>query len=276
MATLRLLFADDQIPDEQLSEDEVKVVLEREYRGEGFRNAFLIMRKAVETLRGSGYHVTIARFYEDAMSLVKKENFDMAIIDLGWFADKSLPSEERPYAGWKISQALDEADKSKSRLTPQIIYSNRFEKDPAISIQAAEKRKLPLFKIYAEAGHQALRAAVKFIESHVNAPSEEEQFLCDAREILLQSISEPLQQHKSWFRLTAIFVSLSLALLLAGIATAIWSEVQVSILTSVSSVITGAVSSLLYTQLKRTRKTIQDGQEKLQGFIEDAAKRLKS
>jgi hypothetical protein len=271
MPRLKVLFADDQIPDENISDTDIKTELKKKHPDwdEGFINAFPIMRRAVETLRLADYDVTLARTHKEALDLVKDLHFDIAIIDLGWYADESIPYAQRAYYGWKISESIEEADKKlKSKPTLQIIHSNRFETEPSIGIQAADEGKLPLFKIYGEAGHQALKASVKFIEQHLTSPSVQEQFCQDdtekLRRINIQFWMEPLNQQKQWFNLTFVFVALSISLLIAGAIGAIFWNLQVGILTSISSIMTGAISSLLYAQLQRAQKKVEESREKIE------------
>src|SRR5690349_15121232 len=127
MARLKILFADDQIPDETIPDAEIKESLKAQHPhwSPGFINAFVAMRQSVKTLRGAGYEVIVARTYKEALKLAKRSHFDIAIVDLGWFADESLPPNQKEYGGWDICDAIDEADESSpAEPTLQIIYSN--------------------------------------------------------------------------------------------------------------------------------------------------------
>lgn len=172
MARLTILFADDQIPDDGIPDADVKRVLAENHPhwGPRFINAFVAMRQAVKVLRNAGYAVTVANTYRDTMELIRTRQFDIAIVDLGWFADEALARDQQEYAGWDICAAIDEANKQAGAgPTPQIIHSNRFDEDASLAMQAADMGKLPVFKSYTEANRQALRAAVKFIETQLKA-----------------------------------------------------------------------------------------------------------
>lgn len=281
MPRLKILFADDQIPDENISDIDFKIMLKEKHPdwNREFINSFRIMRRAVETLRLADYDVTIARTHKDALDLVKNLHFDIAIVDLGWHADESIPYAQRAYYGWKISEAIEEADKKlKSKPTLQIIHSAKFKKDSSISIQAADEGKLPLFKNYSEAGNQALKASVKFIEQHLTSPSVQEQFCQDNTEklrvITHQFLTEPLNQQKKWFNLTFVFVALSISLLIAGAIGAIFWNLQVGTLTSISSIMTGAISSLLYVQLQRAQKNVEESRKKIEQQYKESLERF--
>jgi hypothetical protein len=172
MARLTILFADDQIPDENIPNHDLGNVLKNQHPDwpPGFIDAFFAMRQAIKVLRIAGYAVTVARTYGEALDLIGKHHFDIAIVDLGWFADGALSADQQEYAGWDICAAIDEADKKlQSAPTLQIVHSNRFDQDAALAMQAADMGKLPLYKNYTEANHQALRAAVKFIETQLRS-----------------------------------------------------------------------------------------------------------
>jgi len=268
------LFADDQIPSENLRDKEIKAALKDEHPewSDKFINAFPIMRRAVQTLRDANYDVTVVRTYKDALELVKTTHFDIAVVDLGWFADKGLSETKRRYAGWDISAAIEEADKQlKAKPTLQIIYSRRFAEDATISMRAAEGKKLPVYKVYGDPGHQALRAAVKFIESHLN-PTDDR--VNDLWQMIRVYWEEPLKQQRQWFKLTIAFVALSLVLLLGGVVGAVSGNVQVGTLTSISSIITGAISTLLYSQLKSMQLDVDKTREVMQQEFRKAFEQL--
>ncbi len=263
-----LLFADDYIPDDNLSDNDIKTDQSR------------FMRQTVQALRSVDYEVTVARTHEEALNLIKKLHFDIAIIDLHW-SDKSIPNADRLTYGWNISDAIDEMDKKLSKKTLQIIYSAQFQYDPSISTRAAEKGKLPLYKTYGEVDPHALKAVVRFIEKNLTIPSVKEQFdhdrINELRQLLNQYREEPLKQQRRWFNLTFLLVALSIFLLIAGATGAIFWSLQVGILTSVSSIMTGAISSLLYVQLQREQEKVEqirkniehDLNEKVNQFIEE-------
>lgn len=188
---MRVLFADDQIPDEDIPDHEIYDVLRARYpkAQDGFIRAFPLMRRVVRSVAENN-DVTVAMRYQDALALAREEHFDVAIIDLGWYADKAVRQADRPVAGWKIAAAIDEADAEDPErpATAQIIYSARFGSNPELGQIAANKGKLPFFKPYREpftipleseaqveeaadevaSAIQSLRAAVSFIE-HLSA-----------------------------------------------------------------------------------------------------------
>lgn len=281
MTRLKILFADDQIPDERIADDDVVSVLKREHPDWSYRflSAFPIMRQAVTTLRDAGYDVTVARTAKDALSLAKNGHFDLAIIDMGWYGDDEVPETKQPNYGWDICDAIDKTDKRLGRTpTPQIAYSNRFERKPGMSIQAASKGILPVFKIYSEAGHRALEAAVGFIKHLIERLPDPAQiewdFLIQLKKQILESLAMPLKQQKQWFKLTIFFVALSISLLLVGSLGAIFWNVQVGTLTSISSVLSGLISSLLYRQLQKSQKAVETSQQKVLELYAEATQKL--
>lgn len=166
MARLKILFADDQIPDDAIPDADLAQVLSlrNPHWPANFLRAFVEMRRTVRTLQKAGYAVMTVHTYSDAMSLAKDRHFDIAIVDLGWFADESLSDPD--YAGWDICEAIDDGNQARADPpTPQIIYSNRFAQDTHIGVRAASQGKLPFYKGYTEASDQALLAAVMFVET---------------------------------------------------------------------------------------------------------------
>jgi hypothetical protein len=144
----RILFADDQIPDKDIADGNIKAEIQRKHPSwpEAFIGGFPAMRQALKTLKDAGYtSITVSRTASDAMSLAREKEFDLAIIDLRWEPDESLSRDDSDAYGWKICDEIDKADKKKNRKsTPQIIYSSRVAEESSIGLQAASKGKLPL------------------------------------------------------------------------------------------------------------------------------------
>jgi ActR/RegA family two-component response regulator len=172
IVTMKILFADDQIPDESIAARDIRSHYANHHPDWDmpFINGFVAMREAVRSLRNAGYQVVVVNTYAKAMQIARDDYFEIAIVDLGWFADDALTPDEREYAGWNICSAIEEANRERGNApTSQIIHSNRFADDATLSMQASDKGMLPIYKNYSEANHEALRAAVKFIESHRKA-----------------------------------------------------------------------------------------------------------
>ena len=168
MSDLKILFADDQIPDETMADDQITKVLKKQNPKwpSGFIEGFVDMRNAVKALKGAGFDVTIASTYEEVIKLIEATYFGIAIVDLGWFGDEAVPSGDQEFKGWDICREIDAAAKKHHKQeTQQIIYSDRFLKKVSISVRAAEEGRLLVFKNYEypDVGHASLVAAVDFI-----------------------------------------------------------------------------------------------------------------
>ena len=255
---VRILFADDQIPESDIPDSDIAHP-ERE------------MSKAVQKLKDAGYHVDVARTLKEAIDKVKKIHYDIAIIDLGWYFDVSIPSSEQGAAGWKICDAVKEANKAifaskpigrRMKPTFQIMHSQRFREDAEITTAAAKRGALPVFKDFKEVSHEALLAAVKFVEENAIEKSIEEvrqtiaiKVAEQSAEMMMRELVTPLEQHRKWFNLTYTFVAASVALLLVGVITAIFGNLPVGTLSSIGSIISGVVSALLFRQLQKSQES---------------------
>jgi hypothetical protein len=279
MARLKVLFADDQIPDEDIPDSDIINVMTKRYPNDpGFVQAFWEMRQTVKTLRDGGYDVSIANTKRKALTLIKATHFDIAIVDLMWAADEKVPPTERDNTGWMICDEIEKADRRATNTpTFQIICSNRFDKVPQIAITAGQKSKLPIFKSYNEAGRQSLLAAVNFIEKYMSNPSTREVAL-DAvkgfRQTMQALLNEALTQERRWTAITIVLVALSVILILVGALAAIFGHAQAGTLTSISSVITSAVSILLFQQLKKAQENTRNNLKVAEQNYRDAMKQL--
>ena len=279
MARLKVLFADDQIPDDDIPDSDIIRVMMKRFPDEpGFVQAFWDMRQTVKVLRDGGYDVSIANTKRKALNLIKATHFDIAIVDLLWDADEKISPTERDNTGWMICDAIEEADRrATNTLTFQIICSNRFNKEPQIAMIAGQKSKLPVFKSYNEAGSQSLLAAVNFIEKYMSNPSTRDVAL-DAvkgfRQTMQTLLNEALTQERRWTAITIVLVALSVILILVGALAAIFGYAQAGTLTSISSVITSAVSVLLFRELKRVQENTRSALNVAEQNYRDAMKQL--
>jgi len=255
---VRILFADDQIPESDIPDSDIAHP-ERE------------MSKAVQKLKDAGYHVDVARTLKEAIDKVKKTHYDIAIIDLGWYFNASIPRSEQGAAGWKICEAVTKANEAifaskpigrRMKPTFQIMHSQRFREDAAITMQAASRGALPVFKDFKEVSHEALLAAVKFVEENVIEKSIEEDMETLAIEtaeklsgLMMRNLVAPLERHRKWFNLTFTFVAASVALLLVGVITTIFGNLPVGTLSSIGSIISGVISALLFRQLQKSQES---------------------
>jgi hypothetical protein len=264
MPQLKVLFADDQVPEESLPGEEMKATLKRQHPEwpDEFIDGFAHTRQMVQVLRDASYDVTVARTFSRTLQLIRQERFDIAVIDLTWYGDASLRGRDWQNAGWKISTALEEADKSAQRReTPQIIHSNRFRDDATLSIEAANRGKLPLYKGYDRAGYEALKATVKFIEHEVLSISPNR--ADDAWQILKQHARERLEQQKRLFNLCLGFIIVSCVCVVVGILLSFFSRVTVGTLTGVVSVFSSLLSLTVFRLLNTIEGKLRENQEQM-------------
>jgi CheY-like chemotaxis protein len=278
MARLKVLFADDQIPDEDIPDSDIISVMMKRYPNDpDFVQAFWEMRQTVKTLRDGGYDVSIANTKRKALNLIKATHFDIAIVDLMWVDDEDVPLAKRDNAGWEICDAIEEADR-KATNTPtfQIICSSRFAEKPDIAMTAAQRSKLPVFKSYNEAGSQSLLASLNFIEKYM--PSPREVVLNEVKDywkMAQKALNEAQIQERRWSAITIVLVALSVILILVGALAALFGYAQAGTLTSISSVITSAVSILLFRQLNKMQENTRNRLKNVEQNFRDTMEQLK-
>ena len=142
------------------------------------------------------------------------------------------------------------------------------------SFKLGKKGILPIFKINAKAVPEVLVAAVGFIEENLMSPQQAAQTAMEEfRRIMTNHWEDTLEEHRHWFKLTFIFVALSISLLLAGAIVAIFWDMQVGTLTSISSILTSTISALLYSQLHKTQKNVEKNQEQVARKFKEASER---
>ena len=179
MEKLKVLFADDLIPDQALMTTNsqngfCEITMQQHLKKQHpnwnpkFINESILMYHAVNTLCCADLSVSIANKYQDVKQLLQNSHFDVAIIDLGWHSDESIPPAQRGYAGWKLCETIDELNNNtECKQTIIILYSSRVAIDPSIYIHATVRGILPVLKTKSKTSFEALKAAVKFIERHI-------------------------------------------------------------------------------------------------------------
>lgn len=279
-----ILFADDQIPEDQIADQDIREVIAQRYpeAQQGFILAFEKMRGIVKALRERNYSVTVASTYKKAMELATDRHFDIAIIDLGWFGDHSLESSVRDTAGWDISNRIEQADKKLSphQPTARIIYSSRFASSPEISEKASRLGILPFFKVYSErdsypiatdkkspavqqrsadrdaANKNSLAAAVGFIEHLIRARTVE-------MDAALKILGDAETNEKRWEFITISCIVISVTLVAVSVLSVVLFNKPVTIVTAISGAITALIPKLFYDQLKASRNQINAAMERV-------------
>ena len=249
MTTLRIFVADDQIPPADVTEAEFRTQILARFGDTAQNRDFLdqcaFMGQVVQEL-GDSYDVTTARTHAEAKSKANAGDFDLAIIDLGWYMDFDLPEADRPEAGWALCDLIEKRDQATGKTTPKIMFSSRFPEKPKLSLKAARRKALPVFKEATDTVRNSLMAAVGFVEETLR---QSDQYERELQDLALRFLKEPLQDYRRWTYLSLTFVAVSLVLLVAGVALAYQGVVGVATVSSVTSLISGTVSALLYRRL---------------------------
>lgn len=291
---MRVLFADDQIPDDTIPDEKVFQAIRQKYpkAQDGFIGAFEVMRRARRAVSEDN-EVTVARRFQDALSLVRTREFDVAIIDLGWYADPSVRAADRKTAGWQIADALDEADWQHPQRAPtaKVIYSARFDSQPQLGEVAAKKGRLPFLKPYherftiplesqertaesedkVEAACQSLRATLSFIE-HVRGPGKSlrdniDQDLSVLRKTATDGVARAVEREKRWDRLTRILVTIGILIVLTGVVSLFFFGVPEGAVTAAVGIVVGLIPRLMYGELHKAREEIQHATESLSNSV---------
>jgi hypothetical protein len=279
---LHVLIADDQIPPADIPAQKFREHFFSDYGDSNQNRLFmeqcLFMGEVVQALRDSGYRLTTARTYKEATKVISEGNFDLAIIDLGWYMDFALPENQRPAAGWSLCDQLDERDKLSGTRTPQIVFSSRFPTEPVLSHEAARRQKLPLFKEATPVVRNSLMAAVGFVEASLTAQRFSDakgggRFKQELEEVAVSFFRESLHDYRRWALLTLVFVAISLALLVAGVVLAYTGIKPVATVSSITSLVTGTISALLYKRLASAQKAVETARREVLKKLEARATR---
>jgi hypothetical protein len=92
--------------------------------------------------------------------------------------------------------------------------------------------------------------------------------------LLIESLDEPLKQLSRWSTLTLGLVTLSVALILVGAASAMFLNTTVGVVTAMSSVVSSLISSVLYLQLRQARTDVKEARAEVIRQYKESSERF--
>jgi hypothetical protein len=234
---MKILIADDHIPDNNVPDDGIKHYVKQRYRSSDsdliMKIAF--MRKMLNRLRDAGFDVYECNLSSFVEKLIQEIKFDAAIIDLGWFADNAVPEREQAFQGWPIIEMVRE----KKPNLPIIMYSNRLFENSDIPNGAAIRGVLPVYKYFEGTCIDNLIAVLHFVHSTREQVKRIDTYTYKALSIITTVM----------IAIVPIFIVVGLGLLLLD-RTDIW-RLNVSL-----NLVIAALSSVFWKYLDMTRKNI--------------------
>lgn len=284
MSELKVLFADDHIPDFELPPDDKQAidVVRKHHPGCSASDLadWLKFHKhckgMIQILKDAAYQVTTVNHFNEAIKKVKNDHFDIAIVDLGWYNDDLFPGGDRGSAGWDICKEIDNRYKKRGgKPTLQIIASDRFKNEkegPGLLSTAANNGRLPFVKIQdSQVNLEALKACTQFLEKTLEVTSPAglaRRALSELEAIRNKYLDEPLKQLRSWAAAALVCACLGFVIVLMGAVRVVHGPLQGGVLTSLNGVISGAVAALFYRRLEKVQETLS---KQLKDLREDIA-----
>jgi len=129
------------------------------------------IEEARKALKEMAHWVEAVATFDAAMGYARNETFDIAVVDLGWFTDKSasekMGAEDVASAGWRILEAIH----TKNPDTVRILYSQRTD-EPKITQAATEQGIYCIQKNFTKEGRLRLADVVKVIARHLSIESD--------------------------------------------------------------------------------------------------------
>ena len=172
---LTILLADDQVPwDTNAENDRTKAEIRREFAivkphvdiDTAFADDFAWFTGLLKYLEQTkGETVIRARTFDEAKQRIENpRGLDVAIIDLSWWGDYTLPpgASHRHNQGLKLLAAAGDGNRPK---VPIVSLSQNFSNDFELISTVLERGALPVPKNYQhrELGYRALYAAVQYL-----------------------------------------------------------------------------------------------------------------
>src|ERR1700730_2441201 len=168
---MRVLFADDQLPSSNEAQNEsYKEEFRKELSGKldnfdaAYREDYAWFSDLIRHLSvDMGFTWNNVKSFSKAKELVRKrDDYDVAVIDLSWTGDPALAPAEKKNAGLAILRLIAEGNQSTGIYKPVIAFSQNY-KDLELFAKVLETDALPIPKDYTPTGHRTLAAAIKLL-----------------------------------------------------------------------------------------------------------------
>lgn len=236
---MNVLIADDHIPDSEIAIEDIAEAIVQKYSrpDSGLEKKMRFMRKVVTDLTNSGIHIDICNRASTVREMLGQKKYDVAVIDLGWYADLEVPRAEREEKmGWELIEQV----RTDHEHLPLLLCSERIMTNQKIARGAVDRGVLPVCKRFDETFISILEATLKFVGRPV----------FDMR-------PTDLKIYKALSYLTVACLIVALVFLATGLLLALTTNyVTVSKVTAGMGVITTAMSGLFWNYRRKVRESI--------------------
>ena len=239
----RLLIADDQVPDSSLSsEEEIRNYYLKLYKDSGFAEGFVFMRKLIKLARERGYEVDCVSTPPKVIDLVKKETYEVVVLDLGWYTFDKLPYDERMVLGWKLAKEIQQNSSAQI-----LMFSNRFFEDQELARTAAEMGCLPVYKSYDEVCARNMLVTILWATLRKNLADT----LTNERKI------HSFRMYRRLSNVLLASIMSSVILLLATVVLVVRNAAQTTVASSIFGVVAVFFSRGIYKYVSAYQKSIR-------------------
>jgi len=171
----RVLFADDQLPyDDQESNDAVKIAIfeeiEEKLKKEGkdpekaYAEDFKWFLGLLQHMNDRFVVKTVRRFEKAEIEAQKRDDYDVAVIDLSWSGDDRIPLGKRKNKGLEILKTIHKENESGKRgYKPIIAFSQNYKDDPELMSLVLDAGALPVPKNYTPLGYSSISSAITYL-----------------------------------------------------------------------------------------------------------------
>jgi hypothetical protein len=213
---MRVLFADDQIPSSSDAENErCREELRKELSAKlqdfeaAYQEDFAWFTELVRHLSvDMGFKVSAVKSFAKAKEWAqRRDDYDVAVVDLSWTGDPGLAPGEKRNAGLEILRLISEGNRATGKYKPTIAFSQNYPKDPELFAQVLETGALPISKDYTATGHRSLAAAIKLMG--VQLASSASSSRQPPREVTLGTLLKGLTLTELWGVAAAILTALA-------------------------------------------------------------------
>ena len=110
------------------------------------------------------FEVILARTLSLAKdTLHKRDDFDVAVIDLSLSGDAPLPPGKRHNVGIELLEILEKQNEEYEGYKPVLAFSQNFEKEPSLMSLVLNQGALPVPKTCTDTGYEALSSAIFYL-----------------------------------------------------------------------------------------------------------------
>jgi CheY-like chemotaxis protein len=254
---IRLLLADDYVPDGNLSSDQaIRDHFLHQYSNDQNRDEIaewaIFLRGLVRLLEQQAYQVDCASTPDQARDLTKHQRYDAIILDLGWyalFASGHIDYDRAMIYGFTLGNEIRQ-----SSPVPILMFSNRYYEKDDLARTAADLGFLPAYKSNDETCKKQVLVTIRWL---LDKATLEDRRREEATNHALQMYRDHALRMYKWLSYTLIgSIGLGGILAVVALVNVFRDSLEVTAAATVFGLISSFIGRTIYVYIKKFEESL--------------------